>query len=47
MSRSLFAAILVALAAAVPATAQTGARIAYINSQLILEQAPGAAGLGL
>ena len=42
MSRSLFAAALLALVAAVPASAQSATRIAYINSQLILEQAPGA-----
>ncbi len=43
MSRSLFAAALLALVATVPASAQSNVRIAYINSQLILEQAPGAA----
>lgn len=43
MSRSLFAAALLALAAAAPAAAQAGPRIAYINSQMIMEQAPGAA----
>jgi outer membrane protein len=44
MSRALFAAALLALVAAVPASAQgvAGAKIAYINSQIILEQAPGA-----
>lgn len=43
MSRSLFAACVLALVGAMPASAQSGVRIAYINSQLILEQAPGAA----
>lgn len=42
MSRLLFAAFMLTLGAALPASAQSGLRIAYINSQQILEQAPGA-----
>ena len=43
MSRSMLAGALLALLAAAPASAQNSGRIAYINSQMILEQAPGAA----
>ena len=44
MSRASLAAVLLAMAAAAQVSAQaTGPRIAYINSQMILEQAPGAA----
>jgi outer membrane protein len=43
MSRSTFAGMLLALAVAVPASAQSAPKIGYINSQMILEQAPGAA----
>lgn len=43
MSRSVLAGALLVAIAAIPAAAQNTPRIAYINSQMILEQAPGAA----